>query len=74
MRERSRSVHDIAVRAGGFPPASVLRAEVRRILERRIDELPVPLLTFFMMREVAEMSMAETAESLSIPVATCEVA
>ena len=53
------------------PPASAaLRAEVRRILERRIDELPVAFRTVFVMREVEEMSVEETAESLGIPPAT----
>jgi RNA polymerase sigma-70 factor (ECF subfamily) len=52
------------------PPVSTLRAEVRRILERRIDELPVAFRAVFIMREVEEMSVQETAECLSIPEAT----
>lgn len=52
------------------PPSATLRAEVRRILERRIDELPVAFRTVFVMREVEEMSVEETAESLGIPPAT----
>jgi RNA polymerase sigma-70 factor (ECF subfamily) len=49
---------------------SLLRSEVRRLLERRIDELPVHFRTVFVMRDVEDMSVQETAESLSIPAAT----
>jgi len=52
------------------PPVATLRAEVRRILERRIDELPAAFRTVFVMRDVEEMSVQETAECLSIPEAT----
>jgi RNA polymerase sigma-70 factor (ECF subfamily) len=52
------------------PPNTALRAEVRRILERRIDELPVAFRTVFVMRDVEEMTVQETAECLSIPAAT----
>jgi RNA polymerase sigma factor (sigma-70 family) len=52
------------------PPAATLRAEVRRLLERRIDELPLSFRTVFVMRDVDEMTVEETAESLGIPSAT----
>ena len=52
------------------PPTSTLRAELRRILERRIDELPVAFRTVFVMREVEDMTVQETAECLGIPEAT----
>ena len=52
------------------PSASVIRAETRRMLERRIDELPVAFRTVFVMREVEEMSVEETARCLSISPAT----
>ena len=52
------------------PSASVIRAETRRMLERRIDELPVAFRTVFVMREVEEMSVDETARCLSISPAT----
>ena len=52
------------------PSAAVLRAEIRRILERRIDELPASFRTVFVMREVEGMSVEETAECLSLPPAT----
>lgn len=52
------------------PSASVIRAETRRMLERRIDELPVAFRAVFVMREVEEMSVEETARCLSISPAT----
>jgi RNA polymerase sigma-70 factor (ECF subfamily) len=52
------------------PSAATLRVELRRILERRIDELPIAFRTVFVMREVEDMSVQETAECLSITPAT----
>jgi RNA polymerase sigma-70 factor (ECF subfamily) len=40
------------------------------MLERRIDALPVAFRTVFVMREVEDMTVEETAESLQIPAAT----
>lgn len=52
------------------PPGAVLRGEIRRLLERRIDDLPVAFRTVFVMRDVEDMSVQETADCLSIPAAT----
>ena len=52
------------------PSDAALRAEVRKVLERRIDELPEAFRTVFVMREVEEMTARETAEALDIPEAT----
>jgi RNA polymerase sigma-70 factor (ECF subfamily) len=52
------------------PPSATLRDEIRRILEHRIDELPLAFRTVFVMREVEDMTVQETAECLSIPAAT----
>jgi RNA polymerase sigma-70 factor (ECF subfamily) len=52
------------------PEDATLRAEIRALLERKIDELPVTFRAVFMMREVEEMSVEETAECLDIPAAT----
>lgn len=51
-------------------PDGLLRAEMRRLLERRIDALPVAFRAVFVMREVEDMTVQETADSLSIPAAT----
>ena len=52
------------------PMAATLRAEIRRLLERRIDELPMTFRAVFVLREVEEMSVEETAAALGIPAAT----
>ena len=45
---------------------ATLRAEIRALLERKIDELPLALRTVFVMRELEAMTVAETAECLGI--------
>ena len=52
------------------PITTALRTEMRKLLERRLDELPVAFRTVFMLREVEEMSVEETAAALNIPPAT----
>ena len=61
---------DVADERTESPPGAMLRAEIRRALERRIDELPIAFRTVFVMREVEDMTVEETAECLSIPAAT----
>ncbi|MCC6163983.1 MAG: RNA polymerase sigma factor [Acidobacteria bacterium] len=48
----------------------VLRTEIRRLLERRIDELPATFRAVFVMRDVEEMTSQEVADALSLPVGT----
>jgi RNA polymerase sigma-70 factor (ECF subfamily) len=52
------------------PEHSRSRAEIRGLLERSIEALPMAFRTVFILREVDERSVAETAECLSIPEAT----
>ena len=52
------------------PEHSTTRAEIRRLLERKIEDLPVAFRAVFMLREVDELSGAETAACLSITEAT----
>ena len=52
------------------PDVALVRAEMRALLERKIDELPQDFRAVFVMRSVEEMSVQETAECLSIPEAT----
>ena len=52
------------------PANAAVRAEVRRLLERRIDELPVAFRTVFVLREVEELSVEEVSACLGIPAAT----
>jgi RNA polymerase sigma-70 factor (ECF subfamily) len=55
---------------GESPEAAASRAELRALLERKIDELPLAFRTAFMLREVEEMTIEEAAECLAIPEAT----
>jgi RNA polymerase sigma-70 factor (ECF subfamily) len=64
------TVLDMADERIESPPDALLRAEVRALLERRIDALPVAFRTVFVLREVEEMTVDETAACLSIPAAT----
>ena len=52
------------------PDAAALRAELRALLERRIDALPEPFRIVFVLRDVEEMSVEEAAECLDVPAAT----
>jgi RNA polymerase sigma-70 factor (ECF subfamily) len=52
------------------PEEATLRAEVRALLEHKIDALPMAFRTVFIMRELEEMSVEETALCLQIPEAT----
>ena len=61
---------DVEDRRAASPPEMTFRAEVRRILEGRIDELPLAFRSVFVMRDVQDMSVQETADALGIPEAT----
>ena len=52
------------------PSSAAMRGELRRLLEERIDQLPVAFRTVFVMREVEDMTVEETAECLGIAPAT----
>jgi len=54
----------------GRPEATVLRSELRRLLEEKIDALPEQFRTVFILRDVEELSVEETAECLDVPQAT----
>ena len=69
-RDASSPVLEVADTMAESPSDATLRAEVRRVLERRIDELPDAFRTVFVMREIEEMTARETADALGIPEAT----
>ena len=52
------------------PEREARRAQVRRIMERKIDDLPDTFRTVFVLRAVEEMTVEEVAASLDIPEAT----
>jgi RNA polymerase sigma-70 factor (ECF subfamily) len=63
-------VPDMADEHAESPSDITLRAEVRKVIERHIDRLPVAFRTVFVMREVEEMTVEETAACLGIPAST----
>ena len=52
------------------PENMLLRAQMRRLIERNIDALPEGYRTVFMLREVEDLTVEETAAALDIPPAT----
>jgi RNA polymerase sigma-70 factor (ECF subfamily) len=56
--------------AAESPTQTIQRAEIRRLLERRIDELPVTFRAVFVLREIEELSAEEVAVCLGIPAST----
>ncbi|WP_321960912.1 RNA polymerase sigma factor [Paraburkholderia sp. J7] len=52
------------------PDQSASRAEIRALLERKLDALPMGFRTVFVLRSVEELSIEETAQSLGIAEAT----
>lgn len=52
------------------PERAAMRADARRMLEQKIDELPAAFRTVFVLRALEEMTVEETAAALGIPDAT----
>jgi RNA polymerase sigma-70 factor, ECF subfamily len=52
------------------PDEALSRADMRRLIETKIDTLPDPYCVVFMLRAVQEFSVEETSEALNIPKAT----
>ena len=52
------------------PDTAVTRAELRSLLERKLDALPEAFRSVFVLRSVEELSVEETAQCLGIPEAT----
>jgi RNA polymerase sigma-70 factor, ECF subfamily len=61
---------DVADETGETPAGAALRGELRRLIEQRIDGLPLSYRTVFVMRDVEEMTVEETANALGIPSST----
>ncbi len=60
----------VADGTGASPEDATMRAELRALLERQIDRLPMAYRTVFIMRELEEMTVEDTAKCLEIPEAT----
>jgi RNA polymerase sigma-70 factor (ECF subfamily) len=56
--------------SAGTPEAAMMRTELRHLIERKIDDLPDGYRTVFMLREVEDLTVEETATALGIPEAT----
>ena len=54
----------------GSPEEAMVLAELRALIEKKIDELPIGFRTVFIMREVEDMTVEETSQCLGIPEAT----
>jgi RNA polymerase sigma-70 factor (ECF subfamily) len=52
------------------PERAAMRAEARRMLENKIDDLPEAFRTVFVLRALEEMTVEEVSSSLGIPQAT----
>ena len=52
------------------PEGQLMRGQMRQLLERKIDALPLAFRTVFVMREVQEMTVEETSACLCVPAAT----
>lgn len=52
------------------PERSVMRGQVRKLIEARIDLLPDGFRTVFVLRAIEELSVEEVAQALEIPEAT----
>lgn len=62
--------HPMPASEAETPDGALVRAELRAVLERKLDELPEAFRTVFVLRSVEELSVEETARSLDIPEAT----
>lgn len=51
----------------GNPESDANRAEIRRLLERAVDDLPDAFRIVFVMRDIEQMNVEETASQLEIP-------
>jgi RNA polymerase sigma-70 factor, ECF subfamily len=67
LRQKSQEVDRDAPER---PDEAVSRAELRHLLEAKIDSLPDPYCVVFVLRGVQELSIEETSDALGIPKAT----
>ncbi len=62
----ARVIYLPSARQDSDPEAAAARAEVRRLLERAVDQLPDSLRMVFVLRDIEEMSIEETAAHLGL--------
>jgi len=61
-----RVIYLPSARQDSDPEAAATRAEVRRLLEHAVDQLPDHFRVVFMLRDIEEMSVEETASHLGL--------
>jgi RNA polymerase sigma factor (sigma-70 family) len=61
---------DVAEDAGRRPDWILARAQMRALIEQKLDQLPEAFRLVFVLRSVEELSVEETAAMLDIPAAT----
>jgi RNA polymerase sigma-70 factor (ECF subfamily) len=62
----ARVIYLPSARQDSDPEAAAARAEVRRLLERAVDQLPATFRMVFVLREIEELSIEETADQLGL--------
>jgi RNA polymerase sigma-70 factor (ECF subfamily) len=62
----ARVIYLPSARHDSNPEAAAARAEVRRLLERAVDQLPAPFRMVFVLRDIEEMSTEEVASHLGL--------
>lgn len=55
---------------GSAPDADLAQAQVRRMLEAAIEDLPRPFRLVFVLRDIESLSIEDTAAALDVPAAT----
>jgi RNA polymerase sigma-70 factor, ECF subfamily len=68
--EKHTEMADAHETSSETPERELMRAQTRRLLEQKIDELPSAFRTVFVLRALEDMSVEECAASLNIPEAT----
>jgi RNA polymerase sigma-70 factor, ECF subfamily len=68
----ARVIYLPSARQDSDPEAAAARGEVRRLLERAVDQLPDHFRVVFMLRDIEEMSVEETASHLGLRPETVE--
>ena len=62
----ARVIYLPTARQEGNPEAAAARAEVRRLIERAVDQLPDAFRVVFVLRDIEEMSIEATASQLGL--------
>ncbi len=60
-------VDTVAGRESELPDQAIGRAQIRDLLEHKLDQLPEPFRIVFVLRSVEELSVQDTAQTLDIP-------